>query len=370
MLTLLPLITIALIAISILILVHEFGHFLAAKLSGIWVEEFGIGLPPRVWGKKIGETIYSVNWLPVGGFVRLHGEDPDSKVTRPKQSFQNKSPLTRSFIAVAGVFMNFILAIIAFTIIYWFTGIPQGVKILEVNPESPAAVAGLEANDEILELDGQQIKDYLNFTELIAQKIGQSVQIKLQRDTNGQQIQKTTTAIIRSTFPEDQGPLGIIYTPREIYYPPLWQRPFVFSYYGTTKTIDISEKIIQGFAIIFSQLFGGQIPKGVAGPVGVTALLAEIAKMGILPVVEFMGIISINLALINLIPFPPLDGSRVVFITAETIFGKRLTPKLESWSYTVGMALLLLLVLALTAREIPKLLTAGSLSNFVDLILQ
>lgn len=370
MLAVLPLIAIALIAISILILIHEFGHFAAAKLSGVWVEEFGIGLPPRLWGKKFGDTLYSVNLLPVGGFVRLHGEEPGSSAAKPRRSFQNKSPLTRLFIAVAGIIMNFLLAIFAFTLIYFYTGIPRGVVILEVSPDSPAAVAGIAANDQLLELNGQKITDYLGFSEDVAQLVGQSITIKLKRQEADQPVEKEVGLVVRSTIPEDEGPLGVVYTPREIYFPPFWQRPFVFTYYGTLKTVDISGKIFQGFAIIFSQLVGGHVPAGVAGPVGVTALLAEIARMGLLPLIEFSAIISINLALINLVPFPPLDGSRVLFIAAEVLWGKRLAPKFESLSYSVGMAFLLLLILALTAREIPKLLSAGSLANFVNLILQ
>lgn len=370
MLAVLPLIAIALIAISFLILIHELGHFAAAKLSGVWVEEFGIGLPPRLWGKKLGDTIYSVNLLPVGGFVRLHGEEPGSSVSQPRRSFQNKSPLTRIFIAVAGILMNFLLAILAFTLIYCYTGIPRGVVILEVTPDSPAAVAGLQAEDQLLELNGQPVTDYLGFSEDVAQLIGQSITLKLKRQEAGQPVEKEIGLIVRSIVPENEGPLGVVYTPQEIFYPPLIQRPIIFAYYGTLKTIDISGKIIQGFALIFNQLLGGHVPAGVAGPVGVTALLAEIAKMGLLPLVEFSAIISINLALINLVPFPPLDGSRVLFIAAEVFWGKRVAPKFESLSYSVGMVFLLLLILALTAREIPKLLSAGSLANFVNLILQ
>ena len=128
--------------------------------------------------------------------------------------------------------------------------------------------------------------------------------------------------------------------------------------------------MLVGFASIFGTIGHGQVPEGVAGPLGVTALLAEIAKLGFLPLLEFMAIISINLALINLVPFPPLDGSRVVFIVLESILGKKVRPKIENLAYTAGMALLLGLLLVLTVSEIPKILSAGSLSGFVDSLIQ
>ncbi len=365
-----PLIIIALVAISILVLVHELGHFIAAILSGVWVEEFGIGLPPRVWGKKIKKTIFSLNLLPMGGFVRLHGEIGGAKIRKPGKAYVNKPKFSRIFIAVGGVIMNFLLAIVAFSVIYWYTGIPKGVKVVEVLSESPAAVAGIKAQDLIIRVDDKTIKDYIGFSDEIAKMSGQSVNIEVQREEKGALVQKTFTVVIRSEVPEEEGPLGIIYSPKEIYFPKPLARPFVFAYYGFLKTLDISNKVLQGMGMIFGQLISGKVPKGVAGPVGVTILIAEVAKLGILPLIEFSAIISINLALLNIIPFPPLDGSRVLFIVVETIFGKKIVPKVENVIYTAGMVTLLLLVLVLTLNEIPKLLTAGSLSKFVDLILQ
>jgi len=366
---LIALIIIALLAISALILVHEFGHFAAAKLSGVWVEEFGIGLPPRIWGKKIGETIYSINWLPMGGFVRLHGEDPSSPAAQPARSFQTKSPLIKIFIATAGIIMNYVLAIACLSLIFWFTGVPKDILIVEVASDSPAEAAGLLPGDQVIKLNDHSIQGfsgYSNFQGLIAESLGQELTFHVLRAD--QELEFNVLA--RTDWPADQGPTGISFAPAEVSVPSLLQRPFVYTYYGVLKTYDFSLKILAGFGMIFSQLFGGHVPDGVAGPVGVTALFAEIAKLGLLPIIEFSGIISINLALLNLIPFPPLDGSRVVFVIISSILGKRLTSKAESLSYTAGMALLILLVVILTAREIPAILSAGSLSAFVDSIIQ
>lgn len=361
------LIFIAIFALTILILVHEIGHFVAAKLVGIWPEEFGIGLPPRVWGKKVGETIYSINALPVGGFVRLHGEDPQEKAKYPDRSFQGKSPLARIFVAVAGVFMNFVLAIVFFAIIFGFTGIPKGVKTVEVASESPAAAAGIEKGDEFLSVDGIKIDDNSTFPILISEKAGKEITVKI-KTAEGKVVEKQI--IVRSQPPKDEGLLGIVYAPVSIYRPPTWQAPFVYTYYAAVKTIDFSGKILAGIGMIFGSLLGGQVPAGVAGPFGVTAITAEVARLGMLPLMEFMAIISINLGLINLMPFPPLDGGRILFIAVEGIFGKKVLPRAETIINTAGLVILVGLMIIITASEIPALLSAGSLSAFVEGLIQ
>lgn len=360
------LIVIALLVISVLILVHELGHFLAAKASGVWAEEFGIGLPPRLWGKKIGETIYSINALPFGGFVRMHGETADQKILYPERSFVGKSQLARIFIAVAGVTMNFILAISVFMVIFYFTGVARGVKVSEILPNSPAETSGILPGDQIVEINHTKIKQTEYFTEIVAQNLGQTVPVIISRDGEV----KTLTTTFNSEFKEDQGALGVIYEPQEIYKPNLLLSPFVYGYYSTLKTIDYSNKILAGFGTIFSQLFSGAVPKGVTGPVGVTAVVAEFARLGLLPLLELVGIISINLALLNLIPFPPLDGSRVAFVLLESVVGKPNILKVENKFHTVGMAILLIIILLATINEVPKLIAAHSLSAFVNTIIQ
>ncbi len=365
-----PLILIALVALSVLVLVHEFGHYVAARLSGVWVEEFGIGLPPKLWGKKIGKTLYSVNALPIGGFVRLHGESAESKISKPKEAFVNKSKGARAFIALAGVFMNFVFATIAFAIITAFVGIPKGVTIAEVTPDSPASAGKLAPDDRILSIGGKEITYTDQFSKTVAQFKGQEVEFVVSRSVNGVQGDIHLPVVIRSQAPEGEGLLGVLFTPSEIYFPPVWKRPFVYLAQGYIKTVDISTQIVNGFALMLTQALGGTAPKGLAGPVAVTAIIAEVAKIGILPLLEFMAIISINLAILNLVPFPPLDGARVFFILIETVTRKKMVPRIENMIHSLGMALLLLLMLALTAHEIPGLLKAGSLAKFVQTIIQ
>jgi regulator of sigma E protease len=356
----------AILALSVLVIAHEFGHFIIAKLSGVWVEEFGVGLPPKIWGKKIGDTVYSINAFPFGGFVRLHGETGDAKITNGRMAYLNKSRFTRILIALGGIIMNYLLAIIAFSLVFISTGIAKGIKIVDVAPNSPAQEIGLHANDKIVSFAGKKIRDYDAFYPLVAQNIGKTVDITISRNVNGRQQQSSYKINLRANPPQDQGSMGIIYSPDTIYKPPFYTAPFVYTYYGVVKTADVSSQILSGFKIIFTQLSGGTIPKGVAGPVGVTAIMTEIAKLGILPLIEFSGIISINLALLNLIPFPPLDGSRVVFIISEFFISKTKIQKYENYIYTAGFAVLIGLLVLLTANEVPKLIRAHSLSNFVD----
>src|SRR3990167_4415696 len=173
------------IILSILVLIHEFGHFIMAKRSGIGVEEFGFGLPPRAFGKKIGETIYSINWLPFGGFVRLHGENSDEKLTKPERAFINKGKWTRTKIILAGVVMNFILGITAFAVSYSFLGIPrntENVKIVEVRENTPAETAGFMVDDIVRSVNGLSVKSNDQFISEVEKYKGREINISVQRN--------------------------------------------------------------------------------------------------------------------------------------------------------------------------------------------
>lgn len=358
------------LVLSVLVLVHEAGHYFAARKSGLLVEEFGFGLPPRVWGKKVGETIYSINLLPFGGFVRIHGENVEEGVTEPKRAFINAPKRTRAAIVLAGVVMNFILAIAAFSIVYSFTGIPREtgqVEAVEVVEGSPAAESGLESGDIILEVNGRSISSNINFIDLIGDNLGEEVTLSfIDADTSQQ---SETQLVPRENPPEDQGAIGVVISDQEIYYPPYWQRPFYGAYYGTQQAFIWGAEVVNGFAAMITQLFSGDVPQEVAGPVGIYALTSEAAKFGILALIEFVGILSINLAVLNIVPFPALDGGRLLFIGIESVFGKKIVPKVEAIIHTVGMVILLLLIIAITASDIRKLIQAGGVSGYLDAII-
>jgi len=362
-------ILIFLLVLSILILVHEFGHFWVARRAGIWVEEFGIGLPPRVIAKKFGETIYSVNALPFGGFVRLHGENTEEAVKKPDHAFIKKSKKIRITVITAGVVMNFILAIGLFSIVSSFRGIPretENVRVLEIQESSPAMTAGMQVDDFVRELGGEKITSTTQFIESIDQKMGVEAVIVLERD--GTLIE--TNIVPRENPPEGEGSLGVVISSSEIYFPPLWQRPFIGVYYGFQEALFWGGAVIAGFFKIFQDLFSGQLPKDLAGPVGIYAITSQAASFGFLALINFVAILSVNLAILNILPFPALDGGRLLFIVVESIFGKRVVPRVESSIHAVGMIILILLLIAITAHDIRRISSAGGLSQFIESILK
>lgn len=362
------------IVLSVLVLVHELGHFVAAKRSGIWVEEFGFGIPPRIIGKKFGETIYSLNLFPFGGFVRLHGESSENQVKKPKRAFINKSKFQRAVIVTAGVFMNFLLGVFIFASVYTFTGIPTYVKetgrveVLEVQEGSPAMQAGLKKGDIIKSIEGQAIESSGELQSVVDEHKGEQVYVLIDRVGEEQKLSLTP----RKEAPEGEGPIGVaISSAKTNYYKgPLWQRPLLGVYYGVKESIFWGAAIVLGLIKLISELFVGKVPQDVAGPVGILAITSQAAQEGFLDVVNLTAILSINLGILNIIPFPALDGGRLLFIVIEAMLGKKVYPKLESVIHAAGMVILILLLLVITAHDIQGLINAGGISGFIDSFLQ
>jgi regulator of sigma E protease len=355
------------LVLSILILIHELGHFMVARRSGIWVEEFGIGYPPRLWGKKIGDTIYSINALPIGGFVRLHGEQTEDGVTKPKEAFINKSKGVRAFVLTAGVIMNFLLAIVCFSIVYTFEGVPRQTNkiiISGIATGSPAEASGIAPEDVITSVDATPVGSINQFTNLIEAKKGQEVTLGIVQPSG---IQKDIRLTPRVNPPAGEGPLGVAITNVEIYFPPIWQRPFLGIYYGFQEAIYWGRTILAGLGLMLYNLFKGVVPEDVTGPVGIYAITSEVAKFGILSVINFLGIISVNLAIINILPFPALDGGRLLFVVVEKITGRKVVPKVEAAIHTIGMVVLLALMIAISYLDAKRLIAAGgSISGFLQ----
>lgn len=365
------LVIVALLVLSFLVVIHEFGHFVAAKIVGVWPEEFGIGLPPRVWGKKFGTTLWSINALPLGGFVRLHGEvGADTKDTNKSLAFSSKSKLARAFIAVAGVLMNFLYAIFAFSLIFYVAGIPSGVKIGSVSPNSPAYTLGIKKGDTLLSLNNKPIYNPAFFGSEVLKNKGKSLEVKFIDSVTNETRQ--SSVVLREKAPEGEGLLGVSYDAVPATYLELTgiNKFFTSIYYGALETYDFSSLILSEFGKMFSTLFTGHVPSGLTGPLGVVGVTAQVAKQGLLDLISFSALISINLAIINLVPFPPLDGSRVLFLGIESVVGRKKLPKFEEKIHTIGMYLLLSLMLLLTIREVPKLITSGSLSGFVEKLIK
>lgn len=353
-----------LIGLTVLVVIHELGHFLVAKRNGVWVEEFGVGLPPKVWGKKIGATLYSINAIPLGGFVRLHGE-VSQEVEKPKMAFANKSIFSRAKIIMAGIVMNFLFGILTFAIYFSFTGFTREtgeVKILEVATNSPAQVAGIVVGDRIIRADKKDITTDAEFIQLATDQKGQKINVELLRDGEVKKVTLTP----RQEPPEGEGPVGIALSSKEVYWPPVWQRPFLGMYYGTIEAVELGRDIVFALGGIAQDVSRGEVPKGLVAPTGILATIAYFVRQGALPALKFLGLLSVNLAILNLVPFPPLDGSRLVFLGIEGVTRKKVSAKLEGTIHTIGMVVLLLVMLLITAREVPKLFAAQSLEGFVE----
>lgn len=358
-----------LIVLSILILVHELGHFFAARRAGVWVEEFGIGYPPRIYGKRLGETLYSINLLPIGGFVKLHGENTEEGVSEKQRAFVYKSKKKRIVIVVAGVLMNFLLAIAAFSVVYSIEGIPkntENVRVIGVAVGSPAEQAGFNIDDVVREADGKRIVKTDQFAEIMKDKGGSVVVVAVERKNEGL-VEISTTP--RIDYPQEEGALGVVITNFENYYPPFWQRPFLGIYYGFQEAFFWGTLVVGGFIEIFRNLLSGQAPQDVAGPVGIYALTSQAASFGFSATINFLGILSVNLAILNIIPFPALDGGRLLFIGIESVIGRKVVPRVEAAIHTAGMIILLILIFAITFQDVKRLISAGSVSGFLESVL-
>lgn len=345
--------------LSILVLVHELGHFWAARRNGIRVDEFGFGFPPRVWGKKFGETLFSINAIPIGGFVRLHGEDDQVKDDQSR-AFYYKSRLSRTSVIVAGVVMNLLLAIVAFSSLSWHFGIPQEtgqVQISGILEKSPAEEAGLQEEDIVLSVDGKTISTTESFIEYVNQKKGKEVVLSIKR----QEQELAVTVVPRKDPPEGEGALGVAVLDYVLVHPPLAQRPFLVVKEGVNQMVYWVRVTIGAVAGILQQASKGQAPEGVAGPVGIFEIIGRVRREGILPLTTLIGILSVNLAILNILPFPALDGGRLLFVIVEALFGRRVLPTFERYVHAVGMVILLLLIILISIQDIGRIVNGGTL---------
>ncbi|MBP8590904.1 site-2 protease family protein [Candidatus Shapirobacteria bacterium] len=364
--------------LSVLVLVHEGGHFLAAKKAGVLVEEFGFGLPPRLLGIKRGETVYSLNLLPFGGFVRLYGEE--TSVNKNKErAFSHKDKKKRLGILLAGVLMNLILAVVIFTLVYSFLGIPEKaneVRIVKVLPGSPALEAGLAEGDLILSFGGEKITSNEEFLERVNGSLGRPINLEIGRQEGnpcqkeilgGQGGEKKSysycqdgrflaVVVPRETPPEGEGPLGIVISDTKIQFYPFYQMIPKAIYNGFSEAFFWGEEIVASLVnLVKGVLRGEKMAFDVAGPVGIYQATGEIAANGFWPLAQFAGVLSVNLAILNVFPFPALDGGRVFFVLAEKVLGPKRRQKIEMWANQIGFFILLLLMILVTISDIRRL---------------
>ncbi len=351
--------TIALTVVSfigiliVLVFAHEFGHFITAKLARVKVEEFGIGFPPRIISFKRGETTYSINAIPLGGFTKMVGEEDP---TLPG-SLASKSIPVRILVLSAGSLMNILLPILLFSISFMIphNTILEKVQVQEVAPGSPAQMAGIEPGDTILAINGHTIRNRSDVGYFIRLYLGSQVNILIQSDDLPPEEVSLTP---RWKPPEGQGATGIIITGvdstivRES--DPFWK--------AVPASIVHCWEILVLFRNEVVGWFIGGTPPQITGPIGIAEITGQIVKAGISPLLEFAALISINLAIINIFPFPGLDGGRLIFVLLEWVRrGKRISPKREGLVHLIGFAVLLALIIVVSYFDIAHIIQGESI---------
>ncbi len=352
---------IAIVSLILLIFFHELGHFLLAKKFGVKVEEFGFGYPPRIWGKKIGETLYSLNLLPFGGFVKIYGQE--KRIEEPR-SFTVKPYWQKALIIAGGVISFWIIAAILLSIVMALGSptiiddsaegvVDPKVQIIGVAENSPAQEAGLETGDIIR---GSEINGFLTIDkvkevkDLVKNYKGEEVTLEIQRGGNNFEVSLTP----RVSPPEEEGAMGIalVRTGLDSYpwYESIWR--------GVLATGSLTWRIIEGWGILLVNLFRGEgVPTGmeVTGIVGIFQLFSRVGGLGVSYFLNFVAVLTVHLAIINILPIPALDGGWLLFLTIEKIRKKPLNAKVVEKISGIFFILLILLMVFITIRDIIRI---------------
>lgn len=365
-------IIIFIIILLVLVLSHEFGHFIVAKINKIRVDEFSFGFPPKLFGKKIGETTYNFNALPFGGYVKIYGEDPDSEsIDGPDEnrSFVHKPWYVKAGVLFAGVVMNFIVAWLLLSIGF-ISGLPtsvdmapkgavvkdQALTIVSVKKDSPAGKAGLKSGDKILHLDTNSDSTLLlssYFTTEVVQNFiknhpTEEIKFSIVRGKEVSEINVTPEIFQENGKPMVGISLDMIGKLSLPIHKAIWE--------GLKLTSDLTIKTAVGFYTLISDSLSGHGDlSAITGPIGIIGIVGDAADFGFIYLLSFTALISINLVIINLIPFPALDGGRLLFLLIEKIKGSRIKPQIANMVNFVGFGLLMLLMVIITYNDIVRL---------------
>ena len=384
--------------LGFLVFIHELGHFLCAKKFNIKVTEFGFGFPPRLYGFRYGETLYSINLIPIGGFVKMVGEEDP---TDPR-SFANQSVIARIIVLSAGSFMNVIVPIVIFTtlLILPHDTISGEVTIGGIAPQSPAQISGLKEGDVILKIDDIPVNNHTELIESIKKSRGEPTKFLVRRTRNITGMQTSpefsSTEVIELTprieIPKlkvvtevsdssrevslssakayqsslkigdtlTQGSVGILIGTLN---PKITQQQLGIWDAVSTSIEKIFLVVTSTFSGVTNWISEGNDP-GFAGPIGIAQVTDQVAEIGIAPVFELMALISISLAIVNMLPIPALDGGRLLFVLIEAIRGgKRISPKTEGFIHMAGFAVLIALIILMSYIDITRIITGESLIN-------
>ncbi len=347
-----------LVVLAILVLVHEFGHFYAAKKCGVRVDEFGLGFPPKIWSIKRGGTVYSVNALPFGGFVKIFGETlNEQSMSGPdkEKSFIHKPRWKQMIILSAGVFMNVIFAWILFGIAF-MSGMTTGVSesnsqyitdrqvvIVDILPNSPAQKAGLVRGDEIISFGTVSAVQ-----QAVKNSGGRKISFEIRRSADIKNIEITPERGILGDNYAIGVSMDLAGKAKLPFFTAFWE--------GAKLTVFMLGNIIIGIYELLRGIIIGQGDiSGVSGPIGIARLVGDAGRLGFVYLLSFTAFISLNLAVLNLIPFPALDGGRILFVCIEAVRRKMISPKVANTINAIGFGLLIFFMLFVTYRDIVKL---------------
>ncbi|MGA1862405.1 RIP metalloprotease RseP [Deferribacter thermophilus] len=346
----------AILVFGVLIFIHELGHFVFAKIFGVKVIRFSIGFGPVIFSKKLGETEYALSLIPLGGYVKMYGENPDEEeevVEEKDKAFMNKPVFKRFLIVFAGPAFNYLLAVLVFALIFTF-GVEKLLPIVgEIKDGMPAQIAGLKPGDKIVEIDGEKVRFWEDIGKKIKPKAEQTVEIKVEREGKVIILKLTPKAErIKNIFGEDQkvGLIGIM--PKESYVKVKYGLIEAINL-GFEKTYEITKLTILGIIKIFQKVIPAD---NIGGPIMIIQMASETAKAGFSSLLAFMAVISINLAILNLLPIPVLDGGHLLFYLIEMIIRRPVSLKIRMAAQYVGLALLISLMFFAFYNDIMRII--------------
>ena len=334
---------------GLLVFVHELGHFITAKLTGMRVDEFAIGFGPRLVSFRYGETVHSIRIVPLGGFNDIAGMTADDN-DAGERGYCRKPILSRMIVILAGSAMNFILPVVLFFGIFFFAGVqtPNPAPVLgTVLADDPAANAGLMANDRVVAIDGQPIETWQEMVDVIRTNHG-TVPLTIQVDRQGQELTVSVTPHYDAA--PDRGVIGSVNAYESAY--PGFIQSVVMAF---ERTAMIVAMMMDALYRIVLELSGSEL----AGPIGVAQMAGEVAEMGIVPLLNFAALLSLNLAIINLLPVPALDGGHFLTLCVEAVRGKPLSPKVMHYIQNAGVGLIVVLMLLAMKNDVVRIFAGG-----------
>ena len=358
----------------VLVLVHELGHYIVAKRAGITVEEFGIGFPPRAGSVRWRGTRYSLNWIPLGGFVRMLGEDGDVEVKRLREQGMNEAEVehamegafnrrpvwVRVLVLLAGVAMNFLLAAGLFAAaVSMPTLIGEGpLTVTEIQEDSPAD-GRLRVDDVIVGVNGLTFERSNELTEYVRERGGEPVELQVVRNGDETDVSVTPRVVTPEERAQGIGPIGFGYDPERIVeQPSTVSGPIDAAARGTDLAWSLAVQIPGGLADAVGGLIGLNPDAADArGPIGISQETGKVLEAPLVSQLTFVGLLSINLAVLNVLPFPPLDGGRIAVVLVEAVRRRKLPAEREALIYLTGFAVLIALVILISIKDIQRLIT-------------